>query len=67
MYSKNKLNITLSGKSEIKIFNFEGLLMKSFVANNGKINLDISTLLNGIYLIEVKTEKGIAVKKFVKE
>jgi len=63
----NKLNITLSGKSEIKIFNFEGLLMKSFVANNGKINLDISTLLNGIYLIEVKTEKGIAVKKFVKE
>jgi hypothetical protein len=29
--------------------------------------IDISSFPSGVYVVEVRTEKGIAVKKFVKE
>jgi hypothetical protein len=53
--------------SEIEIYNSLGELIKSMVVNNKKTIIDISEYSNGIYLVEMKTEKGIEVKKFVKE
>jgi hypothetical protein len=32
-----------------------------------KTNIDISAFAKGVYFVKLKTEKGVAVKKFVKE
>jgi len=35
--------------------------------NDGKINIDINSLPAGIYFVKVTTNKGTAVRKFVKQ
>ena len=61
------LTIEAPQKSEIKILNIEGQLIKT-IANSGiKTNVDISTMPYGVYVVEVRTEKGVGVKKFIKE
>ena len=35
--------------------------------SGNKTNVDVSALPCGVYVVEVKTEKGVEVKKFVKE
>ncbi|MFA5781571.1 MAG: T9SS type A sorting domain-containing protein, partial [Bacteroidales bacterium] len=54
-------------KSEIKILNIEGQVLKSMNTEEVHATLDISGFARGMYFIKVKTEKGVAVKKFVKE
>ncbi|MFH0866208.1 MAG: LamG-like jellyroll fold domain-containing protein [Bacteroidota bacterium] len=51
----------------ISIYNIQGQLLMKQPILKLKTNIDISTLAKGIYFIKVKTEKGIAVKKFVKK
>jgi len=55
------------GKAVIEILNMQGQLIRSFTANSNKTNIDISAFPSGMYVVKVKTEKGVAVKKFVKE
>jgi len=54
-------------KSTILFSNIQGQLIKSLTTNGNKISVDVSALLSGVYVVEVKTEKGIEVKKFIKE
>jgi hypothetical protein len=42
------------------------LILEKNLTNN-RTNLDISTFSSGLYLIEVRSEKGVSVEKFVKE
>ena len=77
----NNLTIEAPQKSYIEISNIQGQLIKTLAANQlatcpdviggkqsgNKINVDISAFPCGVYFIKIKTEKGIAVKKFVKE
>ena len=61
------LNITgLASGSEIKIYNFSGqMITKSIYSKN---SIDVSGLINGIYLIEAYTEnKLIFSEKFIKK
>jgi hypothetical protein len=64
--ANDKLTIETTQKSEIEILNIQGQLIKS-ITSNGKTTIDISELAPGMYFVKVKTENGIAVKKFVKE
>ncbi len=50
----------------IEIANIQGQLIKTLTVK-GKINIDVSALPRGVYILNVKTENGISVKKFVKE
>ncbi|MFA4853356.1 MAG: T9SS type A sorting domain-containing protein [Bacteroidales bacterium] len=50
-----------------EILNIQGQLIKSFASSSNKTSVDISTFPNGMYFVKMKTEKGIAMKKFVKE
>ncbi len=61
------LNIEAPLKSIIGILNVQGQLITvaSVTSNNETIN--VSNLSSGVYVMEVRTEKGVAVKKFVKE
>jgi len=61
--------ITIVGlqKSYIEILNIEGQLIKSLKSNEVNTRVDISDYSRGMYFVKVKTEIGIAVKKFIKE
>jgi hypothetical protein len=48
------------------IMNIEGKLLKAERININQTTIDISNLKKGIYLIQVQTESGIKVEKFVK-
>ena len=65
--SSNNLTIETPPQSIIKISNIEGQLIRTLANSGAKTNIDVSTLPCGVYIVEVKTEKGIAVKKFIKE
>lgn len=50
----------------IEISNMQGQLIK-ILSVNGKTNVDISALPSGVYVMKMKTEKGFAMKRFVKK
>ncbi len=65
------LTLTLSkgeGMQEIKIYNVLGecVLYQQRITNSQQLTLDVSTLQNGIYIVEIQTEKEMFRKKFVK-
>jgi hypothetical protein len=64
--SSQVLNIKTIPNSEIYIYNIEGKLVKSAFANCNLTIINISFLSKGIYLIKVKTDKGITINKFIK-
>ena len=51
----------------IKITNLQGKLMMIVPAKGNKTTVDVSDLRTGLYFVEVNTENGVAVEKFVKE
>ncbi|MFA5783180.1 MAG: T9SS type A sorting domain-containing protein, partial [Bacteroidales bacterium] len=63
----DNLTIEAPQKSDIEILNIQGQLIKSIVANSNKTSVDISAFPCGMYFIKVKMEKGVAVRRFVKE
>ena len=75
--ANDNLTIETPPKSTIEISNIQGQLIKTLAVSGNKTNIDhvgwssyvvdVSALPCGVYVVQVKTEKGIAVKKFVKE
>jgi len=73
----NNLAIETPSQSTINFSNIQGQLIKTLLTTSNKTNVDhvgyssyvvdISTFPSGVYIVEVKTEKGVVVKKFVKE
>jgi hypothetical protein len=63
----DNLQIDMPINATIEILNIQGQLLTTFAALNGKANVNVSLFPSGVYVVEVKTEKGIAVKRFVKE
>jgi len=65
-------NITIetvtTGKDQtISIYNIQGELLLNQLTQQTKTEFNISGFARGIYVIKVKTEKGVSVKKFLKE
>ncbi|MDP8204436.1 MAG: T9SS type A sorting domain-containing protein [Candidatus Tenebribacter mawsonii] len=54
------------GLSTIKLINFNGTLIESRITNSFPIQMNIENLPNGIYLIQLNTEKEIFTKKIIK-
>ena len=57
----------LPQQATIEILNIQGQLIETLATTGNKTNLNVSAFPCGVYIVEVKTEKGVAVKKFVKE
>jgi len=57
---------SVSSVGGIEIYNLQGQLLKSISAISNITNIDISSFQTGMYIIEVKTDKGITLKKFIK-
>jgi len=64
--ANNFINIKMNGLARVEIFDISGRLMKSSEAGNDKINLDISGLKNGMYIIRAMDGKISRSKKFIK-
>ena len=65
-----KITIPAGGAMQeavIEITNVEGQLIKTYTATSNKTNIDVSALSGGVYMVEIKTESGIGIRKFVKE
>ncbi|ASW75788.1 T9SS C-terminal target domain-containing protein [Chryseobacterium piperi] len=60
LYVKN-----ISKKANYKLYNAAGQLVSGGVILNNKI--DVSQLINGVYVIDIDDVKGTAQKKFIKE
>jgi YVTN family beta-propeller protein len=63
----NTITIESPQNAVIEITNIQGQLLKALAANSGNTNVDVSAFPSGVYIVEVKTKEGVAVKKFVKE
>ncbi len=71
------LTIETTQPGTIEISNIQGKLIKTLTTTGTKTNVDhvgyssyvvdVSEFPSGVYIVEVKTEKGVVVKKFVKE
>lgn len=53
--------------STLYIYDMQGQLLKQQPVLQSNSGIDISIIEKGMYIVKVKTEKGIAVKRFVKE
>jgi len=65
-------NITIENPNFIKdklilIYNIQGQLLIQLKLKQKRINVDISVLSKGLYIVKIKSEKGIIIKKFIKE
>jgi photosystem II stability/assembly factor-like uncharacterized protein len=59
-------NSNLQGETTICIYNMNGaLLQQNKFQSQNMIEMDVSALVKGIYLIEIQTKKGIETKKLV--
>ncbi|MGD0711386.1 MAG: PKD domain-containing protein [Bacteroidales bacterium] len=63
----DNITVMISGKATIEMLNAEGQIMKSIVADNNETIIDVSSFAKGIYIVKVISEKGITVKKFIKQ
>lgn len=54
-------------KSDIEIYSSEGQKIKSLHCNNAIETIDMRSVPSGVYIVKVKTEKEIVVRKIIKE
>jgi hypothetical protein len=65
--STDEITIIIPEKSIIEISNIEGQIIKIIKRAEKQTTINVSNLSGGVYIIKAKTEKGVAVKKFIKE
>ncbi|MHC1774347.1 MAG: T9SS type A sorting domain-containing protein [Lentimicrobium sp.] len=68
--AKDNITIENSALSEhllISIYSIEGELLIEQTTQQVKTDVDISGLASGIYIIKATSDKGVTVKKFIKE
>lgn len=53
---------------DVEVYNMSGLLiLNKKQINTTKVSLDVNSFINGVYLLKIKTEKGILIKKIIKK
>lgn len=64
----DQLNIQSAEKiQEVKIFNLTGQMVSTSKANSNSTSINVSTLKEGIYLVQIQTEKGVQTSKLAKK
>jgi ligand-binding sensor domain-containing protein len=63
----NNVNVVSSQGSEIVITDAEGKVLKELKTSTELTKIDISAISKGMYFLKVKNEKGVTVKKIIKD
>ena len=58
--------ITTEGNTIIKAFSIDGRLIKTQTMSD-ETTLDLSTAPQGVYFLQITTDKGVVTKKIVKQ
>lgn len=53
--------------NDIQVVNMSGDILRTYPINSTYFRFQVSALPSGIYLIRIKTDKGLIVKKFIKK
>ncbi len=61
------IEVSTLPESLIEITNIQGQLIKTLTTTGNKTNIDVSALACGVYVVEVRMEEGVEVRKFIKE
>jgi hypothetical protein len=67
--AQNQLTLALknTGEAQVRIYNIQGKEMQTFThVNDTNFRIDVASYPEGLYLVQVSTAQGIAVKKFLK-
>ena len=64
--TKNSLNINLLSENEILNSVIYNLLGQKLISSKSQQRIDVSSLQQGTYLIEVETKNGMSTKRFIK-
>ena len=59
------INIINAGNSQVNIYNLFGKRVKSEISHNDKLNMNISGLHSGMYIIEISDEETVYTKKIL--
>jgi hypothetical protein len=51
----------------VEIYNMMGEVVKGFTISDLRITIDIKDLASGVYMLKVRTGRGVEVSKFIKE
>ena len=62
----NYIKIETNQNSEIEILNTAGQIIKKINMKDNPINIDISNFQKGLYIVKAISDKGIAIKSFIK-
>jgi len=65
--TQNYLKLELPEGSEYRIISIDGRMMSDFKLSDRMENINVSTLQNGIYFVQIKNNKETFTKKFVKK
>jgi hypothetical protein len=65
--ASDQFTIECPPKSVVEIFTINGQSLQTILCKNKKTGIDVSNLPSGIYFIKVRTDKGMAVKKIMKQ
>jgi predicted phage tail protein len=61
------INIIGEKLGQVELLNVQGQIIKTFSITDENATIDISELLNGIYLLKIQTKNGYTVKKIIKQ
>jgi hypothetical protein len=63
----DKMTITVTQKSDLEILNIDGKLLEIINNVNKETIIDVKSFQCGVYILRAKTDKGIVIKRFIKE
>ena len=66
--TKNNVNINCNSNIQsIQLFDVQGRILMTQLANNSQSTVDVSNYTNGIYFVKVTTEIGALIERIIKE
>ena len=63
----DRLTVNGDGIQHVRLFTVTGTCVYEKTVKRNKIEIDMASLPHGLYFLNVQTEKGIVVRKLVKE